>query len=285
MSTPTNRTDDLLDRWMAATARPTPDFLGVLARRRRPARALVLVVAAFALMLVTLATLTVGALLQKQKADVPSAELADSAASAIAAAPGVRFTLTMASRFPDGTSTMDTSGTIDFEDRRFSGTADGGGGGAPMILFGGPSSGAVIVADGLFVQTEGGPWVHVPDVDPHLAAFMDQDKLSRAFHDILDSSTIDPAIRFKQCGTESCRVITLAAPPKALYDAGTEVLGSDIQTPPDDFGPTTVELLIDPLSGFPVRMDTTLNAGSTATDVSLELERLDPAPSIAPPPS
>ena len=63
-------------------------------------------------------------------------------AAAIAAAPGVQFTLTMATRSPDGTSTTNASGTIDFEKARFSGTADGGGGGAPMMLFGSPSSGA-----------------------------------------------------------------------------------------------------------------------------------------------
>ncbi len=244
---------------------------------------LVVAIVALALILAAAATLAVGALLQKPKADVPSPELAHSAAAAIATAPGVGFTLKIATRSPDGTSATNASGTIDFEDRLFSGTADGGDAGAPMSLFGGPASGAVVVADGLFVQAEGGAWVHVPELDQHLAAFVDRDKLSRAFRDILDASTIDPAIRFKPCGAESCRLVTISAPPEAIYSAGTGVLGSGVQTPPDDFGRTTVELLIDPSSGFPVRLDTALTAGPTTTDVSLELERLDPAPTISPP--
>ena len=283
MSIPRTRSDELLEHWAAATSRPTPDFLGVSARRRGPAKVVIAAAVLVALILAALATLAVGALLQKPKPDVPSAELAHSAAAAIATAPGVGFTLKIATRSPDGTSATNASGTIDFEDRLFSGTADGGDAGAPMSLFGGPASGAVVVADGLFVQTEGGAWVHVPELDQHLAAFVDRDKLSRAFGDILDASTIDPAIRFKPCGAESCRLITISAPPEAIYSAGTGVLGSGVQTPPDDFGRTTVELLIDPSSGFPVRLDTALTAGPTTTEVSLELERLDPAPTISPP--
>ena len=43
-----------------------------------------------------------------------------------------------------------------------------------------------------------------------------------------------------------------------------------------------IDLLIDS-SGFPVRMDTTLKAGSTTTPIGLDLARLDPVPAISPP--
>ena len=151
-----------------------------------------------------------------------------------------------------------------------------------MSLFGGPSSGGVIVADGLFVQTEGQPWVRVPDGNPQLQAFLDPVRLSRAMQAVLDSSAVDPAIRSKPCGNETCRVITLSAPPNVLFDAEASLLGFSGQSPPADFGPTTIELLIDP-SGFPIRMDTTLIAGSTSTPIGLELARLDPVPTISPP--
>jgi hypothetical protein len=236
------------------------------------------------LILVVLATLAIGAFVQKQQDSIPSTQLADSAARAIATAPGVKFTFTISTHDGAGNSIgTNAAGVIDFSRVRFSGTADGGSGGAPMLLFGGPSRGAVIVADGLFVQTEGQPWVHVPDSDPRLDALMDPVRLSRAFQGVVDSSAIDPAIRFTPCGAESCRVITLTALPQALFDAETLMFGSSGQTPPADFGSTTIELLIDPSSGFPVGMDTTLKAGSTTTQVSLELARLDPMPSISPP--
>lgn len=284
MTAPRNRADDLLETWVKATARTTPEFVGIARRGRRMGRTLVLVLALIVLVLVVLATLAIGAFVQNQRDSIPSTQLADSAVRAIATAPGVQFTFTISTLDGDGnSSSTDASGLIDFSRGRFSGTADGGSGGAPMLLFGGPSRGAVIVADGLFVQTEGQPWVHVPDSNPQLDPFMDPVRLSRAFQGVLDSSAIDPAIRFTPCGAESCRVITLSAPPQALFDAETLLFGSSGQTPPADFGSTTIELLIDPSSGFPARMDTTLKAGSTTTQVSLELARLDPVPSISPP--
>jgi hypothetical protein len=283
MSTPRSRADELLETWMTATARPTPEFLGVSRHPRHPGRALVLVLALLAFVLVVIGTLAIGAFLRSQRDRLPSTQLGESAAQAIASAPGVQYTLTISTQYADGNSSIDASGVIDFLKGRFSGTADGGGGRGPMLLFGGPSSGAVIVADSLFVQTEGQPWVHVPDANPQLGAFMDPVKVSRAFKSVLDSSEIDQEIRFKACGTESCRVITLSASPQALFDAETLMLGYSGQTPPADFGSTNIELLIDPSSGFPVQMETTLKAGATTTQVSLELRWLDPVPSISPP--
>jgi outer membrane lipoprotein-sorting protein len=284
MSAPRTRADDLLETWAKATARPTPDFAGSSSVGRYRGRPLALVLVLVVLVLVVLATLAIGAFTQNQRDSLPSTQLADSAARAIATASRVQFKLTISTEDGAGNSS-DTNvvGAIDFSRGRFSGTADGGSGGAPMLLFGGPSRGSVIFADGLFVQTEGQSWVHVPGSNPQLDAFMDPIRLSRAFQGILGSSAIDPGIRFTPCGTVTCRVITLSASPQALFDAETLMFGSSGQTPPADFGSTTIKLLIDPSSGFPVRMDTTLKAGSTTTQVSLELARLDSAPSISPP--
>jgi len=243
---------------------------------------MVLTLAVIAVILVALGTLAIGALVQRRTNAVPPADLAHSAVAAIADAPGVRFTLKVSTRSGDGISSIDASGLIDFAKGRFSGTADGGDSGSPMFLFGGPTRGGVIVADGLFVQTEGQPWVDVPGGNPQLQAFLDPVRLSRALRAVVDSSSVDPAIRSKPCGAETCRVITLSAPPTVLLDAEASLLGFDSQPPPADFGPTAIELLIDP-SGFPVRMDTTLDAGSTSTPIGLDLARLDPVPTVSPP--
>src|SRR6185369_13004980 len=112
--------------------------------------------------------------------------------------------------------------------------------------------------------------------------FLDPVRLSHALQAVVDSSAVDPAIRARQCGAETCRVISLSAPPSVLLDAEASMLGVDSQPPPADFGPTAIELLID-ASGFPVRMDVTLEDGSTTTPIGLELARLDPVPTIFPP--
>ena len=284
MNSPETRADELLKTWAKATARPIPEFAGGSRSRRRIGRTFALVLVLVVLVLVVLGTVAIGAVLQNSRENVPSTQLADSAVRAIATAPGVQFKLAIATRFDaQNSAATNAAGVIDFSTGRFSGTADGGAAGAPMFLFGGPTRGGVIVADGLFVQTEGQPWVHVPGSNPQLEAFMDPSRLSRAFQAVLDASAIDPAIRFAPCGARSCRTITVSAPPQAIFDAETLILGSSGQTPPADFGSTTIELLIDPATGFPVRMNTTLEAGSTTTDVSLELARLDPVPSISPP--
>jgi hypothetical protein len=284
MNAPETRADELLKTWAEATARPVPDFVGASRSRRYGGRTLALALVLVVLVLVVLGTLVIGSIGQNSRDTVPSTQLADSAVRAIATAPGVQFKLTISTQDGAGNSAAtNAAGVIDFSRGRFSGTADGGTSGTPMLLFGGPTHGGVIVADGLFVQTEGQPWVHVPDSNPQLEAFMDPSRSSRAFQGVLDASAIDPAIRFAPCGARSCRVITVSAPPQAFFDAETLMFGSSGQTPPADFGSTTIELLIDPATGFPVRMDTTLNAGSTTTDVSLELVRLDPVPSISPP--
>jgi hypothetical protein len=283
MTTPRNRSDALIERWTDATVRPTPEFRGVSSRRRSPRRLVFLVLALVALVVVVgLGTLAIGTFVQKPREDIPSAVLVKSAVAAVATAPGVRFTLKISTAFDYGTQQTDTTGVIDFAHGRFSGTAGGGGGGAPMLLFGGPSSGAAILADGLYVMSDSEPWARVPDSNAQLEAFMDPVRVSRAFRTVIDSSLIGDAVRFAPCGNTSCRVVSLSAPPAALFDAEAVMLGPSGQTPPPDFGAATIEALSDP-SGCPVAIETVLKAGSTVTNVALELERLEPAPAITPP--
>jgi hypothetical protein len=278
MSAPSTRADGLLEAWTKATDRPVPAFIGGR-RRRRPSRtALIFIV--IGLVAALLGALAVGSYLRRSDQDPPD-RLAAAAVQAIATAPGIRYSLTIA-KDADHPG-IESSGVIDFEHRRFSGTADGGADGSPMLFFGGPSSGGVIVADGLFVQTEGAPWVHMPETNPQLDWVMDRLELSNALKAVFDASVIDPAISFAPCRAEMCRVFACTAPAAALFDAEALLLGSGGQSRPSDLGPTKVELLIDPSSGFPVRMDTTIKAGPTTTVVGLELTRLDPAPAISPP--
>jgi hypothetical protein len=278
MSAPRTRADELLEAWTKATDRPVPAFIGGRRRHRSTRTALILIV--IALVAALLGALAVGGYIRRSDQDPPD-KLVAAVVQAIATAPGIHFSLTIG-KDADHPG-IDSSGVIDFEHRRFSGTADGGTDGSPMLFFGGPSSGGVIVADGLFVQTEGAPWVHMPGTDPHLDWVMDRPELSNALKGMFDASVIDPAIRFAPCGAEMCRVIAFMTPAKALSDAEVLLLGTGVQLPPSDLEPTNIVLLIDPPSGFPVRMDTTIKAGPTTTIVSLELSRLEPVPSISPP--
>ena len=119
--------------------------------------------------------------------------LADSAARAIATAPGVHYSLSIATAPDQGG--LGSEGDIAFDGRRFSGTADGGPGGW-MLFFGGPASGALVVADGLFVRTENGPWEPQPprvEQAAFLDKLMDRTGLSEAIASTFKASQIDPA--------------------------------------------------------------------------------------------
>ena len=284
MNAPLSRADALLERWTAATARPVPAFAGDTRHRRRRGRVLALILASVVIAGAIVGTLAVGAILQRPDDRRPSAQLANAAARAIATAPGVRYALTIAPRSQDeAPATLNASGMIDFRRGRFSGSADGGDAGAPMLFFGGPARGAVIVADGLFVQAEGAPWVHVPDVSPQLMMLMDPVALSDAFKAVMDSSEVDPDVRFAPCASGTCRVISLSASAQGLDAAAKVMFGSAAQEPPPDLQPPSIELLIDPVSSFPVRMTTMLQAGPTTITVTLDATRLDPVPLVSPP--
>jgi hypothetical protein len=229
-----------------------------------------------------LGAVLVGGLLDRSRGPVPPAELAATAARAIASAPGVSYALTISSREGADTIGLDARGSIDFQHRRFSGTADGGSGGPFMLLFGGPQSGAAIVADGLYVQTEGGPWERISEPNTALDHLTDSTWLSMTIKRWLAASRIDPAMRLAPCGNVTCQVVMVTVPPQALYQLTSDLVGGNVQEPPSDLGPIDAELSIDP-SGFPIRLSTQVTAGPTTTTLTLDLVRLDPAPSITPP--
>jgi hypothetical protein len=205
------------------------------------------------------------------------------AAHEIATAPGVHYTLDMQVTQDGSTQAIRSFGEIDFQRGRFSGTANGGPSGQGMLLFGGPTNGEVVKADGFFVQTEGEPWVAVPSPSTQLDVFMQPARLSNALAAALASSSIDPEIRSAKCGTGTCRLVTVDLPATALSALETALFGDGVNAPPPDLGPIVVELLIDPATGFLTSLDTHTNAGTTPIDITLELTRLDPDPKISPP--
>jgi hypothetical protein len=265
MSAPKSRADDLIETWTRATGRPAAAFVVKSPRRRRRTKVALVALAIVILAGALVGAMAIGGYLHLADDRHPPADLATSVVQAIATAPGVRYSLMIASHYSDGTIRLESSGVIDFQQGRFSGTADGGGGDSAMLLFGGPSSGAVVVVDGLFVQTEGGSWEHVPDRSTPLDGLVDPVGLSNAVKRALDSSQIDPAVRFAPCGTETCQVVGVSAPAQALFDLESLLVGQAVQPPSPDLGPTNVELFIDPPSGFPVRMETRITAGATTT--------------------
>ena len=282
MSAPRNRADELTEAWTNATARPVPAF-APRASRRRSMTAAAVIISIVVIVGTVVGALAIGGYLRRPvKLDNP-ADIATSVAQAIATAPGVRYSLVIATHYEDGTLRLDASGEIDFQGGRFSGTADGGGGGAMMQLFGGPSNGAVVIADGLFVQTDGGPWVKVDGQGTALDKLLDPAALSNAIKGAIDASEIDPVDRSGRCGSATCRIVRLSIPAGALIDVEEALLESGHQPPPPDLGPTTVDLFVDPSSGFPARMTTQIVAGTTTTVVTLDLTRLDPAPTISAP--
>jgi hypothetical protein len=280
MNAPRPRADDRLDAWARATARPVPAFVP------RPKRAswvravsLVAVVAAIFLGLI------VGALVLGSPAELKTkdpASVATTAAEAIATAPGVRYSLSIASRYPDGTLGIDSDGAIDFERRRFSGSARNSPGSASMLFFGGPNSGAVVIADGLFVRTETGPWERQPDQATTLDPFLDRATLSKAIASAFAKSEIDPAIRVTPCGATTCQVVGMTLPPAVIARLSVAILGDRVSELPPDLVPPRMELTVDG-TGFPVLLESQVSAGTTTTAITLQLTRIDPAPAIVPP--
>jgi hypothetical protein len=285
MSASKTRADELMDAWLSATALPVPAFAPRGSRRRHPLRTAVIVLAAI-LVVAALGAIAVGGYLHptqdlRQPQDSLSpAELAASSARAIATAPGVRYALRVAVDFGNGPQGLDSSGEIDLGRHRFSGIADGAGG--PMLVFGGPSSGAVVVADGLYVRTGAGSWEHIADPSSPLDRLIDPVGLSGAVARWIASSQIDPTVRGASCGAQRCQIVRFSVPAVALSELEGFVFGPGATPLPPDLAPISVDLYIDP-SGFPVDMETQVTAGETRTAVSLQLSRLDPAPTITPP--
>jgi hypothetical protein len=208
--------------------------------------------------------------------------LARMAPGALAEAPGLAYQLSVEVNEAGGLQGLASSGLIDLQAKRFSGTADGGRA-ASMLMFGGPTRGSVVLADGLFVQTEGGPWEAVPiENATQLQAFTDPDAIGRAVAAAIEGAEIDPGIRTESCGSAACQVVNLIVPPQAASAFIGELLGQEVP-PPGDLLPIEAELWLDPETGFPTHVVVQGLAGGTTTRIDLDLERLDPQPAIAPP--
>jgi len=209
-----------------------------------------------------------------------SAELVRMTPDAIAAAPGLGYRLSIETTEAGGAQGLASSGQLDLRENRFAGSADRGSA-ASMLLFGGPDRGSVVLADGLFVQTEGGPWEAVPieNATP-LRPFVDPAALSAAVAHALEQAQIDPAVRTESCGDGTCHVVSLLLPPQVTSDLAGLVSGGQAEPPPADLHPIEAELWFDPETGFPVRLAAQALAGPTTTRLVLDLERLDPPPPI-----
>jgi hypothetical protein len=284
MTTPNSRADDRIAAWAAATGRPIPAFVRRRSRRRGGRVAILAAVTVLLLAGIVAGTVLTGSSHRTTSLETaPSADLALTAARAIATAPGVEYELDVQVTYDSQTTGIRSFGKIDFQHGRFSGTANDGHTRTGMLLFGGPTNGAVVKADGLFVQTEGDPWVAVPEASSQLDAFMQSAHLSDAFVAALDASSIDPEIRSAKCGVATCRLVTVDLPASALFALETALFGDSVSQPPTDLGPIVVELLIDPTTGFLASLETHARAGTTPIYITLELTRLDPAPAISPP--
>lgn len=280
MNAPRPGADDRLDAWARATARPVPAF-APRPKGVRWVRAISLVAVAAAIFV----GLIVGAFALGSPAELKTKEpttLAASAAEAIATAPGVGYALSIAAHYPDGTMGIDTEGAIDFERHRFSGSARGSAGSPTMLFFGGPNSGALIIAEGLFVRTETGPWERQPDQATPLDPFLDRAGLSKAIASAFTASEVDPVIRVAPCGATTCQVIGITLPPTVLARLSFAIFGDRVSELPPDLVPPHMELSVD-ATGFPVLLETRVSAGTTTTSITLRLTRLDIAPVIAPP--
>ena len=212
-----------------------------------------------------------------------SADLVAMTPDALAAAPGLRYGLSIETTDVRGGQGLASSGEIDLQGNRFAGSADPGRA-ASMLLFGGPDRGSVVLADGLFVQTEDGPWEAVPieNATP-LLPFVDPSALSTAVSGALGQAQVGGELRTESCGAGICRVVSLLLPPRVTTDLAAFVSGGQAEPPPADLMPIEAELWLDPETGFPARFAAQAVAGPTTTRLVLDLERLDPPPSIDPP--
>jgi len=253
--------------------------------RTRVSGILLAVLGAVVLVLIAFAALVLGGFLTAPAPTRGPAELAELTPDALAEAPGLGYDLTVEVREAGALMGLNSSGLIDLESGRFSGSADRGQ--APsMLLFGGPESGSAVLADGLFIQTEDGPWEAVPAANATpLLAFLDPASIATISRLAIEGGEIDPATRTTPCGSEDCQVVNLSIPTEAIGFLVGRVSGREPPAPPApiDMLPVKAELWLDQETGFPRRLAVDATAGGTTTKIVLELERLDPPPVITPP--
>ena len=183
--------------------------------------------------------------------------------------------------YPDGTLGIDSDGAIDFERHRFSGSARNSPGSASMLFFGGPNSGALIIADGLFVRTETGPWERQPDQATPLDPFLDRPHCRRPSrrhspHRRSIRRSASPRAERRRARSSASRFLRLSSRGSRLRYSAIGVRTASRPCSPA-YGP------LRRWTGFPVLLETRVSAGTTATAITLRLTRLDPAPAIAPP--
>ena len=256
------------------------DATPVERRQRPPIGGVVLGIVALVLLVGILGALALGFFSTPSEPARSSAELVQMAPDAIAGAPGLGYQLTIESNEAGGVQGLASSGEIDLQGNRFAGSADPGGA-ASMLLFGGPDRGSVVLADGLFVQAEGGPWEAVPiDNAMPLRPFVDPAALSTLVGGALGQAQIDPEARTESCAAGTCQVVRLLLPPQVTSDLAAFASGGQAEPPPADLRPIDAELWLDTETGFPVRLAVQALAGPTTTRLVLDLERLDPPPSI-----
>ena len=229
---------------------------------------------------IVVGTLTLGGFFNPSDVGRSSADIVRMAPDAVATAPGVRYQLSIEAQAVGGIQGFDVSGLIDLRAGRFAGDADSGRG-AVMLLFGGPRAGSLVLADGLFIHTEDGPWEAVPiENAAELRPFVDPATLARAMSRAIDLARLDPVVRTIPCAIGMCQVVGLQLPATILGDLTALLLGGDGQPPPKNMQPIVAELWLDSETGFPAHLEARVVAGTTTTRVVLDLERLDPPPLI-----
>ena len=245
-------------------------------------RALLAVLGVVVLVIVLIGALVVGGFFDSPAPTRSPAELAELTPTALAEAPGLGYDLTIEVGEAGALMGLNSSGLIDLQAGRFSGSADRGQA-QGMLLFGGPDSGSVVLADGLFIQTDDGPWEAVPPANAmQLRAFLDPAAVATVARLAIEGSEIDPATRTTPCGSQACQVVSLTLPTQAIGLVAGQMLGQR-QPAPIDLLPVKAELWLDQDTGFPRRVAVDATAGGTATKIVLELERLEPPPVITPP--
>jgi hypothetical protein len=255
-------------------------------QRGRIGGIVVVVLGAAVLLAVIVVALVVGGFFAQPSSPTTTgdpAELVRMAPAALAEAPGLAYQLSVESNEGGGLMGLKSSGQIDLHSQRFVGSADPGRA-ASMLLFGGPNRGSVVLADGLFVQADGGPWEAMPaeNAGP-LRHFVDPTALANAVGVAIEGAQIDPTVETRPCEDSTCQVVKVLFAPQVASNLVARLSDQPAEPPPPDLLPMAGELWLDPESGFPSHLVIDATAGGTATKVVLDLERLDPPPAIVPP--
>lgn len=222
--------------------------------------------------------------LAKLDPDPPSSVLA-TAIDNLANAPAVRWDLTAGYRTDDyQVIAVHSTGTIDFDHGRVGADADGGRVDWSMFFFGGPTSGSIVIADGLFVRDQSGVWERIPDGKVPTDWVFNAGGRAHALRNALARATIGSALRAAPCGTTTCQVVLVTLPASAMSEFRATLTGKGSFDPmPPRVSDVTGELFIDPSTSYLRRVDATFTAGNTTWLITLSLDTLPQAPEIVAP--